>query len=115
MRMGFTIEDSRQLDDDYHMFGSLNFPDGHPARDDYDTFQTEEGLIPPAHTSTMQHRILKSKDKPPIRAVIPGRVFRNEDVDTTHEHTFYQIEGIYVAIDQSEIDFHNSSPSSLGA
>lgn len=94
-RMGFTIEDSRQLDDDYHMFGSLNFPADHPARDDYDTFMTKEGLIPPAHTSTMQNRTLR-KYEPPIRAVVPGRTFRNEDVDATHEHTFLQVEGVYV-------------------
>lgn len=94
-RMGFTVEDSRQLDNDYNMFEALNFPENHPARDDYDTFMTEEGLIPPAHTSTMQNRILKN-NKLPIRAVIPGRTYRNEDVDATHEHTFHQLEGIYV-------------------
>lgn len=100
-RMGFTAIESRQIDDDYHMFESLNFPAGHPARDDYDTFMTEEGLIAPAHTSTMQNRVLKMlktnlTNGEPIAAVIPGRVFRNEDVDVTHEHTFYQLEGIYV-------------------
>jgi len=95
VRMGFDISDSRQLDDDFNMFEALNFPKDHPARDDMDTFNTEEGLIPPAHTSTMQHRILKSL-KPPIRTIIPGRVFRNEDVDATHEHTFHQVEGVYV-------------------
>jgi phenylalanyl-tRNA synthetase alpha chain len=58
-RMGFLAIESRQLDDDYHMFGSLNFPEGHPVRDEYDTFLTEEGLIAPAHTSTMQNRVLK--------------------------------------------------------
>jgi len=100
-RMGYEVLDSRQLDDDYHMFGALNFPEGHPARDDYDTFVTEEGLIAPAHTSTMQNRVLKG-GKPPIRAVVIGRVFRNEDVDAKHdldarhEHTFYQLEGVYV-------------------
>ena len=94
-RMGFEVWDSRQLDDDYHMFGSLNFPDGHPARDDYDTFVTEEGLIAPAHTSTMQNRVLKSHE-PPIRSVVIGRVFRNEDLDAKHEHTLHQIEGVYV-------------------
>ncbi len=94
-RMGFEAVESRQLDDDYHMFEALNFPEGHPARDDYDTFMTTEGLIAPAHTSTMQNRVLRSR-KPPIQMVIPGRVFRNEDVDATHEHTFYQLEGIYV-------------------
>jgi len=100
-RMGFTPVESREIDDDYHMFTSLNFPADHPARDDYDTFMTDEGLIAPAHTSTMQNRVLKQY-KPnlekgePIAVVIPGRVFRNEDVDVTHEHTFYQLEGVYV-------------------
>jgi phenylalanyl-tRNA synthetase alpha chain len=94
-RMGFTAVESREIDDDYHMFTSLNFPPGHPARDEYDTFMTDEGLIAPAHTSIMQNRVLKA-GKPPIRAVIPGRVFRNEDLDARHEHTFYQLEGIYV-------------------
>jgi phenylalanyl-tRNA synthetase alpha chain len=94
-RMGYKVLDSRQIDDDYHMFGALNFPEGHPARDDYDTFVTEEGLIAPAHTSTMQNRVLKD-GTPPIAAVIIGRVFRNEDLDAKHEHTLNQIEGVYV-------------------
>ena len=94
-RMGYKVLDSRQIDDDYHMFGALNFPEGHPARDDYDTFVTEEGLIAPAHTSTMQNRVLK-ENKPPIAAVVIGRVFRNEDLDAKHEHTLNQIEGVYV-------------------
>ncbi len=95
LRMGFNVEESRQIDDEYHMFTSLNFPKDHPARDDYDTFMTEEGLILPAHTSTMQNRVLKKYDLP-IRVVMPGRVFRNEDLDATHEHTFHQVEGVYV-------------------
>ncbi len=100
-RMGFRAIESRQLDDDYHMFTSLNFPSDHPARDEYDTFVTEEGLIAPAHTSVMQTRILKTNKTPldkgePIAYVVPGRVFRNEDVDARHEHTFYQLEGVYV-------------------
>lgn len=94
-RMGYQVLDSRQLDDDYHMFGSLNFPEGHPARDDFDTFVTEEGLVAPAHTSTMQNRVLKA-NKPPIASVVIGRVFRNEDLDAKHEHTLNQIEGVYV-------------------
>jgi phenylalanyl-tRNA synthetase alpha chain len=103
-RMGFLVEESREIDDDYHMFTSLNFPEGHPARDDYDTFMTDEGLIAPAHTSTMQNRLLKkyksNLDKgEPIAVVVPDRVFRNEDLDVTHEHTFYQIEGVYVSKD----------------
>lgn len=100
--MGFNIVESRQLDDEYHMFDSLNFTKGHPARDGYDTFRTEEGFIPPAHTSTMQHRVLKAYkhklDEGEVIAVaVPGRVYRNEDVDATHEHTFYQCEGVYVS------------------
>ena len=100
--MGFDVVEGRQLDDEYHMFDSLNFAKEHPARDGYDTFRTEEGLIPPAHTSTMQHRVLKEyRDKlaqgKNIAVVVPGRVYRNEDVDATHEHTFYQCEGVYVS------------------
>lgn len=101
-RMGFNVMEAQQLDDEFHMFESLNFPEGHPARDGYDTFRTAEGFIPPAHTSTMQHRALKKykseleKDGQ-IAVVIPGRVFRNEDVDATHEHTFYQCEGVFVS------------------
>lgn len=107
-RMGFRVYESREIDDQYHMFETLNFPKGHPARDDYDTFMTEEKdvdghkLIAPAHTSTMQNRILREL-KPqleagePIAATSIDRVFRNEDLDARHEHTFYQHEGIYVA------------------
>jgi phenylalanyl-tRNA synthetase alpha chain len=100
-RMGFASTESRQIDNDYYMFTSLNFPKDHPARDDYDTFMTEEGLIAPAHTSIMQNRILKANKElleknQPIAYVIPGRVFRNEDLDARHEHTFYQLEGVYV-------------------
>jgi len=106
-RMGFNASESREIDDDFHMFGALNFPEDHPARDDYDTFMTEQldakgsRLIAPAHTSTMQNRLLQ-KYKPnldkdePIAVVVPDRVFRNEDLDARHEHTFYQLEGIYV-------------------
>ncbi|HEV7454127.1 MAG TPA: phenylalanine--tRNA ligase subunit alpha [Candidatus Saccharimonadales bacterium] len=106
-RMGFTVEQSRQLDDEHHMFTMLNFPQGHPARDDYDTFmtiQTDKNgnpLVAPAHTSTMQNRIMQKyksnlDEGRPIAVLIPDRVFRNEDVDARHEHTFYQHEGIYV-------------------
>lgn len=100
--MGFEVMESRQLDDEFHMFDSLNFAKEHPARDGYDTFRTEEGLIPPAHTSTMQHRALKKykyklEQGEPVAVVVPGRVYRNEDVDATHEHTFYQCEGIFVS------------------
>jgi phenylalanyl-tRNA synthetase alpha chain len=95
-RMGFDVMESKQIDDDFHMFESLNFPKGHPARDMYDTFWTDEGFVLPAHTSTMQNRALRRLGPPPIRVVLPGRCFRNEATDASHEHTFYQIEGIYV-------------------
>lgn len=106
-RMGFAAVESREIDDDYHMFSSLNFPEGHPARDDYDTFMTKQTdkngkqFIAPAHTSIMQNRVMKAGKKAleagrPIAVVIPGRVFRNEDLDARHEHTFYQLEGVYV-------------------
>lgn len=105
-RMGFDAHESRQLDDDWNMFGALNFPEGHPARDGYDTFRTEEGFIPPAHTSTMQNRVLRSGKATleaggNIASISYGRVFRNEDVDATHEHTFYQVEGVFVSRDAS--------------
>ena len=107
-RMGFAVEESREIDDQFHMFESLNFPKGHPARDDYDTFMTVETdtqgdrLIAPAHTSTMQNRVLttyrhKLDAGEAIAAIVPDRVFRNEDLDARHEHTFYQVEGVYVA------------------
>lgn len=106
-RMGFVTEQSREIDDQYNMFESLNFPPGHPARDDYDTFMTvetdrsQEPLIAPAHTSTMQNRTLRKYHEQlergePIAAIVPDRVFRNEDLDARHEHTFYQVEGLYV-------------------
>ncbi|MCL4358137.1 phenylalanine--tRNA ligase subunit alpha [Patescibacteria group bacterium] len=105
--MGFSAMESREIDDDWHMFTSLNFPEGHPARDDYDTFNLVQSdkqgrpLLAPAHTSTMQNRALKDhqdelKHGRPIAVILPGRVFRHEDVDARHEHTFYQFEGIYV-------------------
>ncbi len=107
-RMGFEALESFEIDDDYHMFGSLNFPEGHPARDDFDTFLIDEvdkegrHFISPAHTSSMQNRVLQSKaslldNNEPIAAVSAGRVFRNEDLDARHEHTFYQLEGVYVS------------------
>lgn len=102
--MGFECAESRQIDDDYHMFTSLNFPPNHPARDGYDTFRTEEGFIPPAHTTAMENRVLRAgvaklTQGQPIAHVSYGRVFRNEDADVTHDHTFNQFEGVYVSKD----------------
>ena len=99
-RMGFVCEESRQ----FHMFSSLNFPPNHPARDGYDTFRTEEGYIPPAHTTAMENRVLSAgrqqlENGGVIAHISYGRVFRNEDADVTHDHTFNQFEGVYVSRD----------------
>ncbi len=106
-RMGFVHMDARELDDDWHMFTSLNFPEEHPARDDYDTFLTNtrdangKPFVAPAHVSTMQNRLQKKyrsnlDEGRPIAVVYTGRTFRNEDVDARHEHTFYQVEISYI-------------------
>ena len=95
------------MDDDFHMFGSLNFPEGHPARDDYDTFMTTQTdkngkpLIAPAHTSTMQNRVL-TRYKADLEAgkldchCYPWSGFPQRGCDARQTHTFYQLEGIYV-------------------
>lgn len=93
--MGFSIADGPQIEDDYHNFGALNFTDDHPARDMQDTFYTKNGYLLRTHTSSVQIRVLEST-KPPLRIVAPGRVFRYEEVDASHEHTFYQMEGMVV-------------------
>ena len=105
--MGFTAIEGRQLDNDFYMFDSLNFPKEHPVRDDFDTFFLTEKdanglpLLAPAHVSAMQNRALRAgladlQAGRAIATVLPGRVFRNEDVDARHDHMFYQIEGVYV-------------------
>lgn len=93
--MGYEITSTPEVDSEYYCFTSLNFPADHPARSDWDTFKLENGMIPRVHTSTAQNRVMKTR-KPPIRAINPGRCFRNERTDARHEHTFYQVEGFYV-------------------
>lgn len=100
--MGYVIEERQILTDDYNCFEALNIPKGHPARDLWDTFWTEDGYIPSAHTSSQQiqflnkykNNLLKGK---PIAVAIPGRCFRNEATDATHEMTFFQLEMVYVS------------------
>jgi len=105
LNMGFRIVEAVEVDNDYNHFTALNFPEGHPARDSWDTFKTTEDFLPIAHTSTMQNRILKEYAKSDksnnLRVIIPGKCFRYEATDAVHEHTFYQIEGIYVGADAS--------------
>lgn len=97
-RMGFEVLEPKEVDDDYHVFTSLNLPPHHPARDMWDTFWTENDFIPITHTSAMQNRALREKT-PPFGVIVPGRCFRHEATDAHHEHTFYQIEGLYVGKD----------------
>lgn len=101
MRMGFTVVDGPELDSEWNNFDALNIPNTHPARDMQDTFfidlpETEEGKwVLRTHTSNLQNRILKSM-KPPFRVFVPGKVFRNEAIDATHEMIFHQCEGVVV-------------------
>jgi phenylalanyl-tRNA synthetase alpha chain len=95
-RMGFDVYESMEVTTEYLNFDAVNVPKTHPARDMQDTFWLEwDGQVLATQTSCMQNLILRSQSTP-IRAIIPGRVFRNEDVDATHENTFYQVEGIVV-------------------
>ena len=93
--MGFSILDGPQVETDFYNFGALNFTDDHPAREMQDTFYTEQNHLLRTHTSAVQARGLK-KLKPPLRMIVPGRVFRYEEIDASHEHTFYQMEGMVI-------------------
>ena len=96
IRTGFDIYESMEMTTEYLNFDAVNVPKNHPARDMQDTFWLEwEANVLATQTSCMQNLILRSSQTP-IRAIIPGRVFRNEDVDATHDNTFYQVEGIVV-------------------
>ncbi len=96
VRMGFDIYDSMEMTTEYLNFDAVNVPKTHPARDMQDTFWLEwKWNVLATQTSCMQNLIMRNKNTP-IRAIIPGRVFRNEDVDATHDNTFYQVEGIVV-------------------
>lgn len=95
-RMGFDIYESNEVTTEYWNFDSLNIPKTHPARDMQDTFWLEgTGNVLATQTSSMQNIIMKSKGAP-IKAIVSGRVFRNEDIDATHENTFYQVEGMVI-------------------
>jgi phenylalanyl-tRNA synthetase alpha chain len=93
--MGFAIEDGPEIETDYYNFEALNFPPHHPARDAWDTLYIKDDLLLRTHTSPVQIRVME-KRKPPIRIVIPGRVFRRETTDATHLPMFHQIEGLVV-------------------
>ncbi len=96
-KLGFAVADGPEIEDEYHCFDALNTPKDHPARDSQDTFfiDTEGRPLLRTHTSSVQIRVME-KTPPPIRIVVPGRVFRRDNADATHNPTFHQIEGLYV-------------------
>jgi len=114
-KIGFAIADGPEIEDEYHCFDALNTPADHPARDSQDTFYlaTNAGNVSPSprgegwgeggrkplllrtHTSSVQIRVMKSQP-PPVRIIVPGRVFRRDNADATHNPTFHQVEGLYV-------------------
>jgi phenylalanyl-tRNA synthetase alpha chain len=110
-RLGFAVADGPEIEDEYHCFDALNTPADHPARDTQDTFYVAPGqttnvpagvssLVPPpfllrTHTSSVQIRVM-TKQQPPVRIIVPGRVYRRDNADATHNPTFHQIEGLYV-------------------
>ena len=93
--MGFTIENYAEIVDDYQCFEALNIPKHHPARDMQDTYYLDNGQLLKTHTSAAQNAIMK-KYGAPLRAIFPGRCFRNESTDACHENTFFQMEGMMI-------------------
>lgn len=102
--LGFSIVEGPEVETDWYNFESLNFPKDHPAREMQDTFYLKNGLIPRTHTSPMQVRYME-KHNPPLRIIVPGRVFRHEATDVSHEAQFYQVEGLMVDKDISIANF----------
>jgi len=98
--LGFAVLDGPEVETEYHNFDALNIPATHPARDMQDTFWLTDGNLLRTHTSPVQVRGMERLG-PPLRMIAPGRVFRNEEVDASHEHTFYQVEGMMVDRDVS--------------
>jgi len=106
-KIGFVVADGPEVEDEYHCFDALNTPADHPARDMQDTFYlageavgtpqpaTRNPLLLRTHTSSVQIRVMKSQP-PPVRIIVPGRVYRRDNADATHNPTFHQIEGLYV-------------------
>jgi phenylalanyl-tRNA synthetase alpha chain len=98
--LGFTVLDGPEVETEYYNFDALNIPRDHPARDMQDTFWLDGGNLLRTHTSPVQVRGMERLG-PPLRMIAPGRVFRNESVDASHEHTFYQLEGMMIDRDVS--------------
>ena len=104
-RIGFTVSEGPEIEDDWHNFTALNLPEYHPARDMQDTFFIEKDpdILLRTHTSSVQVRYME-KNKPPIRTISPGRVFRNEDISARAHCIFHQVEGLYIDTDVSFAD-----------
>lgn len=104
-RLGFAVEEDREIEDDWHNFTALNMPEDHPARDMQDTFfiQVNPDVVLRTHTSSVQVRVME-RQKPPIRILSPGRVYRNETISARSHCFFHQIEGLYIDEDVSFAD-----------
>lgn len=104
-RLGFTVAEGPEIEDDWHVFSGLNFPEEHPARDMQDTFFIEKDpdVLLRTHTSSVQVRTMEN-NQPPIRQIFPGRVFRNEAISARSHCIFHQIEGLYIDTDVSFAD-----------
>lgn len=98
--MGFTVEDGNEVETEYNNFEAVNVPKYHPARDMQDTFWLENGQLLKTQTSAAQNKIMK-KYGAPLKAIFPGRCFRNEELDASHENTFFQMEGMMIDKDVS--------------
>ncbi len=96
-KIGFTVAEGPEIEDDWHVFSGLNFPVEHPARDMQDTFfiQTNPDILLRTHTSSVQVRVME-RENPPIRQIFPGRVFRNESISARSHCIFHQVEGLYI-------------------
>ena len=104
-RLGFTLAEGPEIEDDWHVYSSMNFADDHPARDMQDTFFVEShpDIILRSHTSSVQSRVMEST-QPPIRVICPGRVYRNEAISARAHCFFHQVEGLYIDKDVSFTD-----------
>jgi phenylalanyl-tRNA synthetase alpha chain len=100
-KIGFVVADGPEVEDEYHCFDALNTPADHPARDTQDTFYVQApgasagSTLLRTHTSSVQIRVMKQQ-RPPVRIIVPGRVYRRDNADATHNPTFHQVEGLYV-------------------
>ncbi len=94
-RLGFSVATGPEIEDDWHNFSALNFPQNHPARDMQDTFFVEEDIALRTHTSSVQVRLME-EGKLPIRSIMPGRVYRNEAISARSNCFFHQVEGLYI-------------------